>query len=317
MNNVNVAILLASYNGEKYIEEQIKSILSQSYPFWHLYIRDDGSTDNTIGVINRYIDEYPNKITLLELADNNHGSKNNFWTLSKYIIDNKQYDYFMYCDQDDVWLKNKVKNTLQTMLISEKDNPDKGILVHTDLKVVDEKLNILGDSFIKYRALDPSCVSPNRILIQNNVTGCTMMLNRKLLERALSVEKQEKIAMHDWWFALVASVFGKIVFLDEPTILYRQHGDNVVGATKVNSLGFIVKRLAGNNHIKHTLRIAVDQSQILIESYKDIPTMYQNVLNDYSKIYIKKNKIARIHTIIKYRIFKQGIVQNIGELMFI
>ena len=89
----------------------------------------------------------------------------------------------------------------------------------------------------------------NRLLVQNNVTGCTMMINRPLLEKALKLSNISAIAMHDWWFSLVASLFGEISFIDQATIKYRQHGDNVVGATKVNTPSFILQRLRGKNHI--------------------------------------------------------------------
>ncbi|WP_458795860.1 glycosyltransferase family protein, partial [Bifidobacterium pseudocatenulatum] len=177
-------------------------------------------------------------------------------------------------------------------------------------------LKVLGNSFIKYRALNPSYTEINRIVVQNNVTGCTTMLSRDLLGKAFELEDVGEIAMHDWWFSLVASVFGHIVFVDKPTILYRQHGDNVVGATKVNSLSFILKRLSGNNHIKKTLHMAVDQAKVFLNTYQDIPLDDRSSLESFAKLY-EYSKIQRILTLSKGHYWKQGPIQIIGEYIFI
>lgn len=311
-----VAILLASYNGGQFIREQIDSIISQSYSNWHLFIRDDDSTDDTSVIEQEYADRYPQQITIVNAPSAKHSSKHNFWTLSQYVLDKTDSEYIMFCDQDDVWMQSKIEDTLCAMKSAEQKFQDHHILVHTDLEVVDKNLNVLGDSFIKYRALNPSCTEVNRIVVQNNVTGCTTMLSRKLLQKALELDNIEKIAMHDWWFSLVASVFGHIVFLNKSTIKYRQHDGNVVGATKVNSPSFILKRLSGSNHVKKTLQMAVKQAEIFLDTYHDIPSDDQNALSNFVNLY-KKTKIHRIFLIIKEQYLKQGPIQIIGELLFI
>lgn len=311
-----VAILLASYNGEQFIRAQIDSILSQSCNDWHLFIRDDDSTDSTFAIEQEYANRYPQQITIVNAPSAKHSSKHNFWTLSQYVLDKTDSEYVMFCDQDDVWTQSKVEDTLRAMKSAEQRFQDRRILVHTDLEVVNKDLNVLGDSFIKYRALDPSCTEVNRIVVQNNVTGCTTMLSRKLLQKALELNDIEKIAMHDWWFSLVASVFGHIVFLNKSTIKYRQHGGNVVGATKVNSPSFILKRLSGSNHVKKTLRMAVKQAGVFLDTYHDIPSDDRNTLSEFANLY-KKSKIRRVSLIIRKRYLKQGPIQIIGELLFI
>ena len=170
---------------------------------------------------------------------------------------------------------------------------------------------------MRYRALDAKITAINRLLVQHNVTGCTMMINRPLLEEALKLSNISAIAMHDWWFSLVASLFGEISFIDQATIKYRQHGDNVVGATKVNTPSFILQRLRGKNHIHEVFHLSSMQAQELLQ-------IYGNELSDNQKPYIeamagleKKNKVARIYTVLHYNMLKQGIVQVIGELLFI
>lgn len=309
-----IAILMASYNGERYIKEQIESIINQDFSDWHLFISDDGSTDNTLSLEKSYQEKFPQKITVVENMTNKHGSKYNFFNLVNIVL-NEKYNYFMFSDQDDVWKKNKVSDTFNLMK-QAKNNTSVPILVHTDLEVVDENLNTLGNSFIKYRALDPRYKDINHLLIQNNVTGCTMMVNRPLLVKALQFEDIDKIAMHDWWFALVASIYGEIYFLNESTIKYRQHGGNVVGATNVNSLAFIIKRVVGKDHVKDTITMSIRQAQQLLISYNDISQEKKELISRFVDIK-RLNKLERIKFVIKSKILKQGIIQICGELLFV
>lgn len=309
-----IAILMASYNGERYIKEQIESIINQDFSDWHLFISDDGSTDNTLSLEKSYQEKFPQKITVVENMTNKHGSKYNFFNLVNIVL-NEKYNYFMFSDQDDVWKKNKVSDTFNLMK-QAKNNTSVPILVHTDLEVVDENLNTLGNSFIKYRALDPRYKDINHLLIQNNVTGCTMMVNRPLLVKALQFEDIDKIAMHDWWFALVASIYGEIYFLNESTIKYRQHGGNVVGATNVNSLAFIIKRVIGKDHVKDTITMSIRQAQQLLISYNDISQEKKELISRFVDIK-RLNKLERIKFVIKSKILKQGIIQICGELLFV
>lgn len=309
-----IAVLLASYNGEDYIEEQILSVLNQTDNNWHLVIRDDGSTDKTLQIEKRIAKKYPEFITVLENKTNIHGPKSNFLELTRYALKEK-YEYIMFCDQDDFWKKDKIKHTFELMCKNE-INKQVPVLVHTDLEVVDEKLNTLGKSFFQYRALNSKVKDINHLLVQNNVTGCTMMVNRSLVLKAFKNENLEKMAMHDWWFTLVASVYGKIAFLNESTIKYRQHGGNVVGATKVNTPAFIWKRLMGKAHVKDTLMMAVDQAKLFLDTYNDIPKNKKRIIEEFSTIY-NKSKINRIKVVVNNKILKQGKIQIIGELIFI
>lgn len=309
-----IAIVLASYNGEKYINDQINSILNQSYDNWHLFIRDDSSSDNTLKLEKIMESKYPQKITIYSNQTKCHGPKHNFFTLSKIALD-KEYKYIMFCDQDDVWKNDKVESTYLKMKNVENDI-EIPTLIHSDLEVVDENLNVLGNSFMEYRALDPSIKDLNHLLIQNNVTGCTMMVNQALLKKALQFKDINSVAMHDWWFALIACIYGNIDFLDKSTICYRQHGGNVVGATKVNSPQFIIKRLTGSAHVRETLHLAVDQAKLLMDTYPDIPKDKKILLKAFSNIY-SHNKIYRMNFIRKNNILKQGKVQIIGEYIFI
>lgn len=313
---MGIAILMATYNGEKYIKEQINSIINQSFKNWTLYIRDDGSKDGTPDIIKGYSEKYPEKIILIPKNKGKNGSKYNFFELCK-AIKNTEHKYFMFCDQDDVWNSDKIEKTFDCMKKAETESSDIPLLVHTDLQVVDKNLNIINNSFVKYSSLKPKFKTVEKLLIQNNVTGCTMMINKALLEKALMAENTDKMVMHDWWFALVASVYGKIVFLDVPTIRYRQHEKNVVGASlEVNTFKFVTDRLSKRDYIKNTFKKSREQSKLFLDTYKDFDVKKQSVMYKFSEME-KYNKIKRIYTVIRYGFFKQGFVQVVGELLFI
>ena len=266
ITNNTVALCMATYNGEAFIREQIQSILEQKYTDWVLFIRDDHSTDNTMVVIQEFAEEWPHKIILIDNNDQLGGSsKKNFAVILNWVNKHYNFNYFMFSDQDDYWLPNKIEMSIKR--IKEVEQEYSGpVLVHTDLKVVNQNLETLGESFIEYRALNPYVTDIEHLLVQNNITGCTMCWNSKL-NRLLDLSN-DSIAMHDWWIALVASCFGRIVFIDESTILYRQHAKNVVGATKVNSLGFIINRLKGNTHVKEVLNMSIDQANAFVQCYE-------------------------------------------------
>ena len=316
-NRIEVAICMATYNGEKYIAEQIESILSQTYRDWALFIRDDNSRDRTPQIIDGYEKEYPQRIHVIKSSEIEGGSsKKNFAGILKWVTDHYNFSYFMFSDQDDVWLENKIDLTINKMRDVEKsfNGP---VLIHTDLRVVNSNLDTLGNSFFKYRALNPCAKQLNRLLVQNNITGCTMLWNKKLND--LVNLQSDCVAMHDWWIALVACCFGQIDFLEAQTILYRQHGGNVVGATNVNSFGFIIKRLMECNHIKETFNLAFDQAQEFYNYYTNQAMLDESQRHLLKEFYNMKNtsKRRKVKCIIRNRFYKQGIVQILGEMLFI
>ncbi len=315
--NKHIAICLATYNGESYIEAQLNSILTQTYHNWILFIRDDCSKDSTLSILQAYALRYPRQIIIIpNSARKSSGSKNNFASILKWINKHYSFDYYMFSDQDDIWLESKIEDSVkklhQTENLLSKSMP---VLLHTDLRVVDQDLNLLGKSFFQYRALNPTITDLPHLLVQNNVTGCTMMWN-KALNNILDLDN-ENIAMHDWWITLVASCFGKIVCIQKPTILYRQHKKNVIGATKVNTPLFLLKRLSGNAKVKETLNLSFVQAESFLNIYQKFLNPKQvHILNTFIDI-PKANKFMRIITVFKYHFLKQGIIQVIGELLYL
>jgi len=304
-----VEILMATFNGEKFIKEQINSIISQSYPNWKLLIRDDGSKDKTLKIINEYTKKFPSQIFLISNQQKHLGCCQNF---SK-LLSIAKADYIMFSDQDDIWLPNKIEITLQKLLTLENEyGADLPILVHTDFKVVTQDLNIIAESFWKYQGLNPTITQFNRLLLQNIVTGCSMMINKSLKD--LSTNIPPEAIMHDWWIALVASCFGIIEYIKIPTLYYRQHTYNTIGAKKYN-INYIIKKFFQFKQNKKNLEYCIKQAKA-----------FYNIFNDKSEDKIKaawilaniKNYhwLKRKKLLLRNQILKQGIVRNIGVFLF-
>lgn len=216
---MKVNILMATYNGQDFVGEQIESIQNQSFQDWTLLIRDDGSSDRTRDIIQAYAQK-DSRIRLINPDSlQNLGVINSFYHLVKY----ETADVYFFSDQDDIWLPEKLEKTLAAT--ASKD-PSRPLLVYTDLKVVDKELNTLHESMIKTQSHHAN-TSLLQELTENTVTGGTMMINRELADKWTVTQD---ILMHDWYLALLASAFGELVYLDFPTELYRQHEANVLGA---------------------------------------------------------------------------------------
>jgi glycosyltransferase involved in cell wall biosynthesis len=230
-----IDILLSTYNGAEFLEEQLGSILNQSCNDWILRVRDDGSTDETVAVLRHLCDPSRTRMTV---GTENLGPCRSFGNL----LQQSSAPYSMFCDQDDIWQTDKLSKSLAFMREMERRWGSRTpILIHSDLKVVDRHLRTIAPSFWRHwGAVPPGRETFNRLLVQNVVTGCTVMINAPL--RQLALPFPEDALMHDWWLALTAAAFGHIGHLNEPTVLYRQHGANEVGAKRWGA-GLIYQRL--------------------------------------------------------------------------
>lgn len=301
------AILLATYNGEKYISEQIDSILKQTDHDWMLYIHDDGSKDETVSILEKYAKQYPEQICIVE-GKSTGGAKQNFF----YLFSQVEAPHYMCCDQDDVWLPEKIEMTKKEMNCLEKEDESLPCLVFTELKVVDEDLNIISDKMSHYQGLDCKNLSLNRALIQNVVTGCTMMVNRTLREELNRVTNYTDVLMHDWWAMLVAARFGKVSFLEDATILYRQHGNNGVGAQNSSSLLYMIKRMFQGDEIRISLINTRKQADYFARIYDENAN---SLITRYSRLG-NKGKFARLTFYIQNDIKKSTLSKNIGLIIW-
>ena len=234
-NNYDIAVLLATYNGGKYIWEQLESLFQQSCKQFHLYVRDDGSSDDTMKIVEQFREMYPDRVTILKDSQKHRGAAKSFM----YLLENVDSEYYMFCDQDDIWLPEKIEKTFARMKEIEGTAP---VLVATDLGVVDEQLNLLSESFNKDLKINVFRKHPELICVRHVVTGCTMMFNRAAKLAALPMSP--RATMHDEWVALCVHFKGGVIsILDDATILYRQHTSNTLGAEQARK-GFFTRAIA-------------------------------------------------------------------------
>ena len=295
-------ILLSTYNGARYLHALLDSLQKQTYRDFQILARDDGSSDSIVEILESY------NIKILDTKEN-LGAKKSFGALLDFALQNSDSEYFMFCDQDDVWEKDKIEKTLAKIQKMEIEYGDIPLLVHTDLEVVDEKLHMINSSFMNFQKIDPFKNRFRDLLMQNTITGCTLMFNRKLAQKCLPIS--DGVIMHDWWIGLIAGQFGKIGYLNESTIKYRQHIDNTIGAKRFGP-SFIMKSIFSK---KISLNENIFQAKVFLERFEnelDIKTkiMLQEFTTLRQKTFWQKRVILW-----KYRLLKQGFIRNIGLLL--
>lgn len=304
---------MAAYNGEKYIAEQIESILCQTEQDWELIIQDDCSADRTFEIAETYARRYPGRIRALQRETPSGSAQNNFFSMLSFA----DSEYIMFCDDDDVWRPNKICTTLSAMKQLETAYGCKvPLLVYTDLCVADTGLKIISPSMMRTQKLDPGRRSFSNILIQNNVTGCTMMVNRSLLDLAARQGLPQHAVMHDWWLALIASALGQIGFVPEATILYRQHESNQVGAKNAGSFFYNLDLLTHGKATRQSLHAAYRQAEEFLEHFSMLLSEDQKrLLRDFAFIPTFR-KWKRLDIIRKNGFWKTGFFRKCGQIWF-
>jgi glycosyltransferase involved in cell wall biosynthesis len=255
-----VSILLATYNGEKHLEKLLDSIVTQSCQNWKIIARDDHSADNTLNILKSFQKKRPNKIVIIEDDFGNLGVCGNFERLMEYA----ETDYIMFADQDDIWKPDKIEISLNKIIDVETKTPEIPIMIHTDLEIVGEKLNVISRSFWEFNQIDIQSENNLQKLFYRNVaTGCTMIFNK--IAKDISLPFPRELRVHDWWINMQVAAKGKVEHLTIQTVLYRQHQNNVIGA-KRKTLSFT--KLFTNLSIYHKRAFC---------QYKTVQTLYPKV----------------------------------------
>lgn len=306
MTSPRIDILLATWNGEAYLAEQIDSILTQTAENWRLIARDDGSTDNSVAILKDFAARHPDRISLLEDGDRGLGACGNF----ERLMTSSGAEYVMFCDQDDVWLPDKIEILMAAMRRLEREyGRETPLLVHSDLAVVGPDLEPLNPSFWAFQAIDSTFGdSINRLLVQNVVTGCASLCNRSLIEEALPIPGDAM--MHDWWLALVAASFGRIAFVRDTTVQYRQHGENAVGAKQFDFWARLLKGFkAPGQAYKRTkagIGLLERQAQEFLRRYgARLPDALRQEVSRFATL-SSQGFIERRLTILRHRFFAKG-----------
>lgn len=308
----HVDILMATYNGARFIEAQIASLQAQTHQDWHLWVRDDGSSDNTHDIVAQIASQDP-RIRLLPADGRRLGASGSFIKLLESAPADAQY--LMFCDQDDIWLPEKIATTLRAMQAEEAAMPGP-LLVHSDLQVVDADLRLLAGSFWRYGHLDTQRSEMRHLVIHNNVTGCTLMINRAL--RNLIAWPDADVIMHDWWLALAASAFGRVVAVPEPLILYRQHSNNTLGAQNIRLTGLLQKfRHPQETRLRIRERLLATQRQAaaFLHCHAQRLTPEQIFLLEHYCHLATYSFCQRRRWLFKLRTFKAGTLKNLGLLV--
>lgn len=305
-------ILLSTYNGCLYLEELISSLLRQSNSEWNLIIRDDQSSDDSANLVLCLTREIKNRVDIIETGASRLGPSKSF---SK-LLESSRAFYSMFCDQDDIWLQNKIDITLQAMhQLESKFGKEKPLLVHTDLAVINEFMQPIASSFWHYQNLDPeSSQLLNRLLVQNVATGCTILINEPLRKLALPIP--DSAVMHDWWLALVACTFGHIGYVSTPTILYRQHGLNDTGAQKWGA-NYLFERVRKFYRVQEYISKTIYQAEIFLQRYENVLDEFQlEVIEKYINLR-HENLVARKVDSLKYGFYEAGSLRNLGFFLAI
>ena len=305
-----IDILMATFNGEKYITEQIESVIAQRDGDWRLFVSDDCSSDSTCEMV-RSLALRDERIHLIACGKKG-GARDNFISL----LSETDADYVMFCDQDDVWLDSKVSVLRGKLLeLEQLYGKERPLMVFSDMKVVDSSLNVISDSFFRYEGIDPARTKLEYVVAQAVAPGCTMLFNRSLLELATqsfkgSLEERDEIIMHDWWLMILVAAFGRVDYVSEPLALYRQHGGNEVGAS-----GFSVGNYFGNfTGMVDSISRSVRQCRLFLNIYDSaIPEEEASNLELYASS-MTGGSCARLIALFRSGCWKRGL-RKAGQIM--
>ncbi|ANA79722.1 glycosyltransferase family 2 protein [Paenibacillus glucanolyticus] len=294
-----VQVLLSTYNGEHYISNQLQSILRQSYPHISVLVRDDGSSDQTLVLLKEYVKAYPDRIQVI--VGSNLGVVSSFFELVQQS--DPHADYYCFCDQDDVWLEQKIERAV-TMLSSQADHVPG--MVFTSTELADKDLNSLGT----WPKLPLREASFYNALVQNIAVGATITLNKAARNKFMEGNQIDptKIIMHDWWFYLLVSGFGNVMYDKNPSMLYRQHENNVVGGS--NSL-FNKLKQKYRSYIKHK------GEHLLVKQASEFYRVYGHLMEDSKReqleLFIAPRERLRekIDFLQKSKLYRQSIVEQL------
>lgn len=298
-----VCVLLSTYNGEKYIRKQIQSILQQSYTDFRIMVRDDGSTDSTLEIIDSMKDS---RINLIE-AGANIGIVNSF---SK-LLELNAFDYFLLCDQDDIWQKNKIESQLNILTKMESEyGKNIPLMTFSDLRMINSDDQLIFHSFWEYAKIVPSKINISSLLVQPLATGCTIAGNRKLANIATPIP--ENVFMHDWWLSILSTAFGKIDSTRDKLIDYRIHESNRLG---VGSHG--IKNIQ-EKYIKYKefYTATILQAEEFRKKFDtNVNSKEEELLKFLSQIK-SYNRFSRLYLLFKFKVFRSNFIRSTVYYLF-
>lgn len=247
-NLPKVSILISTYNGEKYIKEQLESIVNQSYENYEIHLRDDGSSDKTVSIVKEFFKNYPDRFFFYQ--GENLGAIGSF----NYLITHVNSELYATCDQDDIWLPEKIMDQVK-IYKSNYSGSDFPFMCFSD-PVIYKDSTIANITLSEVQSMNVKLLisSYKNLIAMNPVAGCTMLFcenAKRLYSRSIG----NGLIMHDHLMAAIVSFHGRLVFCDKQHVLYRQHGQNVLG-NKDTSIRYFLNRLANIfSLVKHDLEL--------------------------------------------------------------
>lgn len=319
-------VILCTYNGEKYLEKQIKSIMEQDREDFCLLYSDDGSTDSTKAILQSLQEKYGGRMRAFQRPMHSGSPAKHFLSilsaLAKGEVETENLEYIFLADQDDEWFPDKLSKTISVIKEEErKFGESLPILCHTDCSLVNSRGELLAKSYRRYQKLPGASCRFSRLLLQNHVTGASVGINKALLQYCKEIPEQVK--MHDHWLALLANCFGEIQYLPYATYAYRQHGENVLGAKKASILQECGDRLAASGEkdkeeIIHTsYRALFAQGRELKRLFGDeLPEIKRKVLEAFLSLE-GKSRLGKITTMALFGIYPYPLYRGIGAMLFL
>jgi rhamnosyltransferase len=305
LNQPVVTIVMATYNGEHFLQEQLDSIVAQTYQNWRLIIRDDGSADGTIEIIERYCSR-DSRIILLRNQFGLTGACRNFSFLFTFALRDPATVYLMFCDQDDIWRADKIALSLDALRGLEEIHPGEPAMVYSDLALIDR-----SSKSISGRLRLKTEVRLRHLLTYNYVYGCTILLNRPLMVKIGVIPADA--ANHDYWVALVASVC-HTCFISQKLINYRRHESNASGNVVDNdSWPSRVRR----HFLTPAKEINLFSSLIYTQSiFRDLYSSHVQpaelvAIDDYLEAF-KRSRWSVCRAIIRHRLYRNGFIQTLA-----
>lgn len=304
----SVLILMATYNGEVYLRKQIDSIIAQTHTNWKLLIQDDGSTDGTLEILR----EYEQKDPRIEVLINNgqlHGPYHNFHELFCEAKKRPPYTYYAFCDQDDIWKKEKLEKL--TKYCSDNAQEGEPVFVHSDLAVIDAEDRVIEQSVNQILGVDISDNPVNLFFVHGYVWGCASLFNHALFELVPSLNSDfthRDIMSHDNYIAKHAVMYGKLLFYPVPMILYRKHGGNVTDSHKFRLSPMMVFRKAvfGFHDVCRIHAKVYNQSLLALNVMNKEP-QYSSIADKVKKIeaIIRVGGIKGVHGLYKFNVHRK------------
>ena len=309
---VKSLVLLAAWNGEKHLPDLLDSLCAQTDRDFSVLVQDDGSTDRTPEILAKIIRK-DSRFSAGSESGKHLGAAGNFLSL----IRQADADLVFLCDQDDIWMPEKIAVLKQAILAEiSAHGADTPILVHSDCALVDESGAPVADSFFRHQGWDPSAVTFPRLLVQNNVTGCTLVMNRPLVQLVAEHGRAKDLFMHDWFIALTAAAFGRIAFVDRPLTAYRQHTGNTIGASRGGLLSRGIHALGARQDARRRILLTYTHTQVFLRMYGDeLPAPARKTAEDYLATRGMK-KIPRILAVRRLGCTMQSRITRIGQVIF-